>query len=353
MRIFEIDTSEIGDEKTVLACQEQLNAAKRRMQQTIDNKNLNTWSRVTRWYELSPFVVHAARGTNDIPMDASNAFFKAVELFHFIGLHARDRLFDNASLPGDFIRAARWITSNANLDWRASSLVGGLDDRYHVMRDSPDRWLMDEKMNGDVTQVDNYAIVESRLGDWRPTVYTSDLGFGPKDYYAEESEHYAAHLGQTAMGLRLLAAGGTMILKTFNMFQPESHAIVSHLCGVFAQVNIVKPGMSKRDNSECYIVAHDYSPDAATTAAFTTAVREKTRLTGTYNASVARTVVALTATQSETIDANCDRFTTHGVCNMSAHAHQWIKSNIIKARATCRVEQSIPLVCKDETSPPA
>lgn len=303
-------------------CKKSLDQAKDRLQQQVDQKGIKIWEQVTRWYELSPYVVKECRGRWQIPGNASNAFFKAIELFKLVRLRATDRLFDNASLPGDFIRAAKWFTGNEQLEWRANSLIGGLDDRYELVKHHPERWMMNDVMNGDVCLQGNRETIAQQLDRWRPTIYTSDLGFGPTDYYQEEAEHYEAHLGQTLLGLRILAKHGIMILKTFNLFEYKSQAIVVALATLFAQVRIVKPEMSKADNSECYIVCFDYIHPEQDLQHIMSTIQE------TRCEDVKRCSQRLTQCQVNKIHHNINLFQQHQRTNYYKQMEQWIQYNI-------------------------
>ena len=292
----------------IMQCRAQINQAKSQITAEIERNGAKAWDTATSWMELSRPLARELRGHHGIPPDASNAFFKCIELFNLVGPFLRGcgpeiRMFDNASLPGDFIRAAQWWTSRGSpqtVDWRANSLVGGLDDRFGLLRDHPERWMIHpatfttpdrtvtdyiqrgvtrnhiRQDGGEVTIVDRVITGESRamtgdvtdtavcdemmrrLGDWRADIYTSDLGFAVASYFHEEEEHFQAHSAQCYLGMRMLRPGGVMIVKTFTMSTVRTAALVSHLVDMFAEFNIVKPATSKPDNSECYWVFLGY-----------------------------------------------------------------------------------------------
>jgi hypothetical protein len=280
-------------------CREQINQAKQQISGEIERDGARAWDTATSWMELSRPLAQALRGEHGIPRDASNAFFKGIELFNLVGpfLNSCDetiKLFDNASLPGDFVRSMQWWAEhrgvkNANVDWRANSLVGGLDDRFGLLRDHPERWLMrpetypvpernvmtsvdgklgtkvepahERAMTGDVTDPAVCDEMMRRLGYWRADIYTSDLGFAVQSYFHEEEEHFEAHSAQCFLGTRILRLGGAMIVKTFTMSTLKTMGLISHLVEVFREFHIVKPATSKPDNSECYWVCLDYQGD--------------------------------------------------------------------------------------------
>jgi hypothetical protein len=282
-------------------CREEINQAKQQITGEVEREGARAWDTTTSWMELSRPLAKALRGEHGVPKDASNAFFKGIELYNLVGPHLNScgqtiRLFDNASLPGDFVRAMEWWAEHRatrvdgdkapEVDWRANSLVGGLDDRFGLLRDHPERWMIhpatyavparkvlrgeagkweesdepagERVMTGDVCDPAVCDEMLRRLGDWRADIYTSDLGFAVQTYFTEEEEHFNAHSAQCFLGLRILRRGGVMIVKTFTMSTLKTMALVSHLMESFHEFYIVKPATSKADNSECYWVGINY-----------------------------------------------------------------------------------------------
>lgn len=295
-------------------CRQTINQAKQQIDNEVKRTSAKQWDYATNGMELSRHVALSLRGKYDIPRDASNAFFKCIELFNLLGPHLRAsiiknggtlRMFDNASLPGDFIRAAEWWLSHrcnkgvhgetpvsTVLDWRANSLDGGLDDRFGLIRDHPERWMQLQvkgawtagtsamirhhyaagrpkdlpantelrKINGDVSDMTNRLDIAQHLDGekWKADIYTSDLGFAVQSYYKEEEEHLEAHFGQCYLGMDVLRLGGAMIVKTFTMSHSRTMGMICHLGEHFDEFYIVKPETSKPDNSECYWVCLGY-----------------------------------------------------------------------------------------------
>ncbi len=337
------------------AARRMVKQAKRLIEHEIEHAGAATWSRVTSWFELSKYVVRRCRGTRNIPGDASNAFFKAVELAEIVlpafAIDSSDsdddndirrplRLFDNASLPGDFIRAfSVCLGPDRELDWRANSLYpDGLDDRFGLLRDNPDRWMMTDKMNGDVTRSKNIKMIAHILAhdtisgrSWRPDIYTSDLGCGARDYYNEELEHLCAHTGQIALGLAILRDGGTMIVKSFTIFETATVSLVELLTLVFDSVEIVKPETSKADNGECYIVAEGYTPDDNIVGLLLDKLDdfdERPVAAPKYFTSVVSAAVGLARSQSAKIAHNVHLFENHLREDYTREAAHWSRVHL-------------------------
>jgi hypothetical protein len=194
----------------------------------------------------------------------SNAFLKALELYAFVdklhGFPVKEQIrhFDNAALPGDFIRACNYYT-NYQYEWRANSLIGHMDDRFLLRQQFPERWLMTDDMNGDITNDKNIDYIAESLRDFGTNLYTSDLGF-ETDKISQEKDHLVAHISQIILGLKTLSTRGAMITKHFSLLETTSQRVLGLLTRVFRTVKLFKPQTSKADNSEIYIVCVDYAP---------------------------------------------------------------------------------------------
>lgn len=301
-----------------------LSQAKKEIQTCIDDKGLKIWESVSSWYEMSKPLIKACRSTCGIPANASNAFFKAVEMFSCLdrmqAFPKTIRMFDNASLPGDFIRAAEWKFPS-RVDWRANSLVGGLDDRFGLVAQNPERWMMDATMTGDVTVQKNLDTILEKLGSWRADLYTSDLGFGCTDYNSEEKEHYTAHRAQCMLGLRVLERGGSLVVKTFTMFDSATITLLNHMMGEFQEFRIVKPRTSKEDNSECYWVGVGFLASGAQPQS------------PVFYRSILNISTALTHRQCAKIKQNTEMFRSHARPNLATQVAVWISYYVAISRS--------------------
>lgn len=212
--------------------------------------------------------------------NASNAWLKMYELVNHFGLITKDTktYFGNSEMPGSFIMAFNHYnkTRNAGVtQWYASSIVAKdeaknyLEDRYHLWKRYPDRWLMGGENNGDTTVVANIEDFARKLqakSGGLADLYTSDAGIDvSSDWNDQERMEAKIHLGQTVAALETLRTGGNMALKTFTYFEPFSLGLLHILRGVFTELYICKPRSSRPSNSETYIVGKGYlgTPPAA------------------------------------------------------------------------------------------
>ena len=329
----------------------------------IDDIFSDDWSQKSGWYEM---VKHLTRTLKHHKFDIkkrlglshsdkpkvfnltetnySGAFCKCIELLNFVGKKTfekyRDkdekdlmiRHFDNASLPGDFIRAGTVWTNAYDIpyDWRASSLVNedgkveALTDRYGVLRNNPTKWLMSDTMNGDVLDPNNRQKMKELL-PWQPNLYTSDIGFRFSSYTNEEAEHYDFNKSQLELGLNVLSKGGIMITKHFLLFNQNSRDILTRLYTLFDEVHVVKPVTSKPDNSELYTVCIGYNYPGSSIDLPTDIEAPKLLFV--------HMIEAFTNSQISKIKSNVTRYSKYKFKNnrneFNVQITNWIKKNLV------------------------
>lgn len=236
------------------------------------SKFYQTWGNIERWF-VSYYDVRKTLERHYGAHYATNGWRKCWELLtyydNFVPTNGKFTYFDNAAFHGSFILATHhyYVTHYTgdlplNFDWYASSLISNdrvnpLDDKYELWKRNPERWLMGDGMDGDVTKVETLQHFESKIGG-KVDLYTSDLGFGVEDYNKQEEEHAHANLGQICAGLFTLKEGGNMITKQYTYYTGFTVSLISLVTQCFKHVEIVKPDTSKPDNSEVYIVGIEF-----------------------------------------------------------------------------------------------
>jgi hypothetical protein len=331
-RMFQLVTDRTTTEAEATKSRAALQTSMAQIDEVIGNsaavaKRFNSES---QFYEISKLLAQTLRRYgHGIPRNASNAFFKGIEIFRFIESKSKPQnhvnLFDNASFPGDWIRSAKWYWRD--VDWRANSLNSdaALGDRFGLWKNNPEKWMMSVDLNGDVTVAANREAIRARIAaeNWSPTLYTSDLGFGCKDYYAQEAEHFAAHRGQVLLGLSVLAKSGVFLVKTFTMYNLESHTLLNYTRRHFAAFYIMKPETSKPDNSECYWIGIDYVG----------ALLAESDTDKVYNADAAAAQAKLAAAQAKKITENVTMFRSHArPYQFKSEIRRWTKTFIDSGR---------------------
>ena len=241
-------------------------------------KSATQWDNVTKKYEPSYHIAKRLKVYIPIVTNAGSKIYELMHCFHKYIFHKDMKTivhFDNASMPGIFPYTVNYYVQafapTVKYDWYASSLIESneldkspLRDDYSLWKNYPNRWLMDEKHNGDVMDPDVQAYFKKRLGG-KVDLYTSDIGFDvSRDYNAQETLQSPANLGQILSGLVTLKKGGVMMTKQFTYMHCFTISLMGLITRLFDKVYITKPTTSKPDNSETYLVGVGYKGFNAT-----------------------------------------------------------------------------------------
>jgi cap2 methyltransferase len=245
----------------------------------LDSLNLNKYDTITA--QLRPH--ESLRGLDGVVCRVhggkivTNAWLKMYELVVFMEPRldriaaSKSKQFNSihfAEAPGNFILALEHKLSRKYpgiaWSWHANSYRGVfgqtayLDDKYGLMRDSPERWFFGCEHNGDISSPANIRSFMVQFGDRgaRADLVTSDVKFSPDamNFAEEENANLVVHLGQMISGLVVLAIGGTMILKCLTLFETGTVNMVGLVTSLFDRTLLVKPETSKPFNSEVYLV---------------------------------------------------------------------------------------------------
>jgi hypothetical protein len=249
----------------------ELNAVK----SLLDNIYLSNYKNAARLMKkFDPFInekytIARKINTNNI----TNAWLKCYEIIDYFNLIPCDDdfvYFDNASFPGSFIIAVNHYIKTKrnfkNFKWCGSSIdcKKNLGDDFHLKKNYPNNWLMNENNNGDITNYSNIidfqnSLMHKTTGLRTLRLYSCDLGFDwGTDYNNQESLGFKLNMCQIICGLLTLNTDGHMFIKHFTLFEPFTLSYLSLLTILFKEVYISKPIASRRTNSEVYIVAKFY-----------------------------------------------------------------------------------------------
>lgn len=243
-----------------------LNSTKKKLDDIFKDKRQWTWQNLDPFKQEKRIISYLGNTTN-----VSNAWLKFYELINHYNLFGETKSilhFDNAAFPGAFILAAyhhahtiKHGNEYVKYDWVASSLVEinnddsePLEDKYMLHKNYKEKWLMNEKNNGDVLSVPNQIDFMTRLNH-KVNLYTSDLGFDVSDDYEnQELKQAPANIGQIVTGLLTLKKGGNFVTKQYTIFEAISISIIYAVASFFEEFYICKPKTSRAANSEVYLV---------------------------------------------------------------------------------------------------
>ena len=257
-----------------------LNSVKTKLDDIYKLPNASNIMRLFDPFSKTKYIIAKKLNTNNV----TNAWLKCYELIYKHELIPLNKVienfvyFDNAAFPGSFILATNHIVKTLskikNFEWNASSLLNGdkhqnqntdpLEDTYNLYANYPERWLMNELNNGDITDRKNILDFQRQFkekygAEHSVDLYTCDLGTDvSSNYNAQEEIHFMMNLCQIVCGLSVLKSGGHMLIKHYTIFEPFTISYVSLLSNLFEQVIITKPITSKITNSEIYLVCKKY-----------------------------------------------------------------------------------------------
>lgn len=253
------------------------NKLRKKLQNTVskldkyeNDKQFNAFMRNLYPYDKFKYIIQKQL---HIPY-ATNAWIKTYQLFYKIKdsliKESNIRAFYNANAPGASSHAGDYFFNHIlpamPYQWVASSYIGGdgtLEDSYGLIKLHRNKWLMDDKNNGDVTKVANllnfkekiYKKFDKKLAN----LYFSDIAVDVKgDYQNEELLELKEVYGQNLCALITLDKGGIMIVKQRSFLLPFNVWMITALSKMFKKFSIHKPSTSRSFNSEVYLVGIDY-----------------------------------------------------------------------------------------------
>lgn len=206
----------------------------------------------------------------------SNAWLKAYEIienYQLVGNKRAINVFYNAELPGAFICATNHYckTHEVDFQWLASSYLptegdsGDQDiigDKCNIYANYKKNWLMDKKMNGDLTIPENLIQIKNsvkrRFGRG-VDLYFSDAGMDVgEDYDNQEEINALLNYGQILSGLMVLAPGGHLVVKQYTFCSALNTSLITLLSNMFREFYIIKPLTSRPTNSEVYLLGRNF-----------------------------------------------------------------------------------------------
>lgn len=188
----------------------------------------------------------------------SRAYFKLYEILYnepLIYSQNLDCLF-LCEAPGGFIECITDIRRKKNLKTDYIS-ISKFDTSIKY-----DRYLEENNlMYGDITQIDTINnTIKSVLTRFEKgmDIITADGGFDVKFYNNQEIVTSKLLLCEIYMALKTQKAGGTFVIKFFDMFTHNSIMYYLILSCFYEYVGIIKPKTSRNCNSERYLVCHNF-----------------------------------------------------------------------------------------------
>jgi len=224
------------------------------------------------------------------PNILSRAFYKLWELFFMFDLvQLNKKGFTSAHLaegPGSFIQATmfyRDMFSKKNISkndkYHAITIhpddpyVQPIDSKFiaYYKKEKPQRIQLHKtysreisrgstrKDNGDLTNPKTIKLFGGKFDDKTIDFVTADGGFKWENENTQEQEAFRLLLAQIITALKIQAKGGNFICKFYETFTDLTIKLICMLSTFYKDLYIAKPLMSRKSNSERYIVCMGYN----------------------------------------------------------------------------------------------
>lgn len=195
------------------------------------------------------------------PRPTTRAYFKLWELLqvHSVSLpNGNRKTLHLCEAPGGFIECTLDHFGREAVDYAATSLASGIRFCASVKKS---RILHGPSDSGDdLRHPDTQDAILSAVGPGSCGLVTAD-GAEVDDHATIENSSLPLLAAQVHVGLRAVAPGGTMVVKTFECLEDDTLVVLSRLCDRFEEVTVCKPAYSRPTNSERYVVATRRLPD--------------------------------------------------------------------------------------------
>jgi len=211
----------------------------------------------------------------------SRAFFKLWEIYMVFDLIPEDTGFTSAHLaegPGSFVQATamyreKYGKSASNDKYYAITIHSEKDSVQPIDKKLTDKYKniilhktyqksvargSGDKDNGDLTKKKTIKLFGGNFENTKADLVTADGGFEWKNENTQEQEAFPLILGQAVTAIRIQKPGGSFVCKIFESFTESTAKLIYLLGSFYEKVYIYKPFMSRKSNSEKYLVCIGY-----------------------------------------------------------------------------------------------
>ena len=194
-------------------------------------------------------------GTQVSPV--SRAYYKMWEMGQTCGFAKPGAVAHIAEAPGGFVEACQDLYGD--IKQRAQSWTRG--PTWHAKIMAMSGVILRAGDGNLIDSVTRRSVIDAFNADGPYDLVTAD-GASAMDHSKLEAEAIELLRAESEVALSILAAGGTFILKVFECSEMETIGLIASLCACFDEALIIKPTHSRPTNSERYIVASGFRPDA-------------------------------------------------------------------------------------------
>jgi len=178
--------------------------------------------------------------------------YQIIDNYELIGNKRTVNALFNTSLLGDVISATNHYcqTHRIDFEWLANS--NNIDDKNNILYNYRSNWLMNDKMNGNLTSLENIKNIKHNV--------KQKFSKGVDLYFSTivDENNAILNFGQIVSGLTILTSGGHFIVKISTFFTALDISIISLLSNMFKDFYIIRPDIIPCTNSEVYLLGRNF-----------------------------------------------------------------------------------------------
>jgi len=196
-------------------------------------------------------------------LPVSRSYFKMCEMYREYNLlSSGKKVACLAEAPGGFVESLLHLMKD---DVKIYGISLASSDKHvpkwnRIIKTNPHvRILQGSSGNGDLYDFQNIISLIHKIGRGTMDLVTGDGGFDYSSDYSKQEEHSVKLIySEIFLALNVQKKGGDFLCKIFDVFKKETIMLLHILKESYEEVYIHKPKVSRRSNSEKYVVCCRY-----------------------------------------------------------------------------------------------
>uniref|UniRef100_A0A914Y2U5 Cap-specific mRNA (nucleoside-2'-O-)-methyltransferase 2 n=1 Tax=Panagrolaimus superbus TaxID=310955 RepID=A0A914Y2U5_9BILA len=244
-----------GQWEISLPCEEEINAVQIESNLNIVRARTGGFKHRQKWRAHTEYT-HPFGKYSTAEYGKTRAYLKMADILH------------RFPPPGNFVAAiADFLEGKTNkssaFEWKMNSLnphyewnpVSSMLTEDAFILGNEDRMFFGENNCGNIFKLTKNDF--EKLG--KVDLVTSDGSFDCTEHPEEQEKLVCSLIAREAfLSMQALEKGGSLVLKMFTFFRPDSREILQRIIGSFEEVHLRKPAPSKPGNSEIYVIAFGF-----------------------------------------------------------------------------------------------
>ena len=223
------------------------------------------WNRVKKMIHDHEYIYTSPNKNKNVStiLPVSRSYFKMCELYReYDLLSSGKRVACLAEAPGGFVEALLTLMKGDVKIYgiSLSSIDKNVPKWNHIIKKNPlVTILQGSSGNGDLYDFQNVLSIVHKIGQGTIDLVTGDGGFDYSSDYSKQEEHSVKLIySEIFLALNIQKEGGDFLCKIFDVFKKETIMLLHILSESYEEVYIHKPKVSRRSNSEKYLVCRRY-----------------------------------------------------------------------------------------------